>query len=176
MLLRKVNAGFSLFATYLLLDHAIFHAIWMLSQGKVAKTANQLPWILLFVMAVHAMLSIVLAVLGHKGAKKCKCNSYPRQNVFTVVQRFSGLAMILFSALHILGTIGVLTPPQAVHAVLPVLFFAITLAHLAVSGSKALITLGIGNAKVVKTVDVVMKVLCGATWIADVVGFYLYLV
>jgi hypothetical protein len=38
-----------------------------------------------------------------------------------------------------------------------------------------MITLGIGNAKTVKAVDIIVKVLCAVTLVADVVGFYLYL-
>ena len=61
------------------------------------------------------------------------------------------------------------------HAILHPLFFAIVLAHVAVSVSKAMITLGIGNAKVIKVVDVVMKVICIATFVAGIIGFYLCL-
>ena len=36
-----------------------------------------------------------------------------------------------------------------------------------------LITLGIGNARLVKMIDIFVKVLCGATLIAGVIGIYL---
>ena len=61
------------------------------------------------------------------------------------------------------------------HAVLHPLFFAAALAHVSVSTSKALITLGIGNAKAVKIVDTVMKILCPAIFAAAVIGFYICL-
>ena len=97
-------------------------------------------------------------------------------NISTIIQRASGVALIMFTLLHVGGTMGYLQPPPAVHAILPPLFFAVSLMHTAISTSKAFITLGIGNAKIVKTVDIAVKVLCGVTLIADVVGFYLYLV
>ena len=53
------------------------------------------------------------------------------------------------------------------------LFFTIVLTHIAISTGKAFITLGIGNAKFIKVVDIVMKVICGATLIAGVIGIYL---
>lgn len=174
MLLRKINAGISLLCTLLLLDHAIFHAAWMLSGGSIEKSADNLPWILFLLMMVHAVISIVLAFLGHKGAEKRKCKNYPRMNVSTVVQRVSGMAMILFAVQHVLGVNGLWPMPMPVHAVLPPLFFVIALSHMAVSVSKALITLGVGNARFVKTADVIIKVLCGVTLIADIAGFYLY--
>ena len=45
----------------------------------------------------------------------------------------------------------------------------------AVSAAKAFITLGIGNTKTFKAVNIAVKLLCGITLIADVAGFYLYL-
>ena len=95
-------------------------------------------------------------------------------NISTVVQRVSGMAMILFAVQHVLGVNGLWPMPMPVHVVLPPLFFVIALSHMAVSVSKALITLGVGNARFVKTADVIIKVLCGVTLIADIAGFYLY--
>lgn len=175
MLLRKINAGISLLCTLLLLDHAIFHAAWMLSGGSIEKSADSLPWILFLLMMVHAVISIVLAFLGHKGAEKRKCKNYPQLNASTVIQRVSGMVMILLAVQHVLGVNGLWRVPPVVHVVLPPLFFAVALSHMAVSVSKALITLGIGNARFVKTADVIMKVLCGITLIADIVSYYIFL-
>ena len=47
--------------------------------------------------------------------------------------------------------------------------------HTAVSTNRAFITLGIGNLKIVKTVGIVAKVICGLTFVADVVGLYLFI-
>lgn len=176
MLLRKINAWVSLFTTVLLLDHAIFHAVWMLSGGSIPKNANIMPRILFGLMMVHAIISIVLAILGHKGAEKCKTKSYPKMNKATIIQRAGGVLLIPFTILHIAETAGGMHPPKIVHAIFPPLFFTIALMHVAVSGSKAFITLGIGNAKLIKLIDMVIKVVCGVTLVADIIGFYLYLV
>ena len=177
MLLRKLNSVLSLLITLLLMDHAIFMAVWMLSQGGVAQNANSMPRILFVLMMVHAIISILLAVVAHKkGAEKHKGNSYSKLNVQTNIQRVSGILLIVFTVLHVLGAVGIMTPPQVVHAILPPLFFALCLAHVSVSASKALITLGVGNAKIVRSIDVAVKTLCAVTLIADVVGFYLYVV
>lgn len=178
MLSRKINAVFSLLCTFLLMAHAIFHAVWMLSRGSIEKAANAsiISWILFGVMIIHAYISIDLAISAHTGTEKRKCKSYPKMNIPTIIQRASGVSLILFAVLHVLGTIGVLQPPQVVHAILPALFFTIALLHTAISTPKALITLGIGNVKLVKAADIAVKVLCGVTLIADITGFYLYLV
>ena len=176
MILRKINAWLSLFTTLLFLDHAIFHAVWMLSKGTVEKSADSMPRILFVVMMIHAIISIVLAFLEHKGADKIKCKGYFDLNKATYIQRFSGIVLIPLTVLHILGTIGIVNPPQIVHAILPPLFFTICLMHVAVSTNKAFITLGFGNARFIKIADIVMKLICIVTLIADVIGFYLYLV
>lgn len=176
MLQRKINAGVSLLCTLLLMAHAISLAVWMLSRGSTEKIPGVMAWILFGLMLAHAFISIDLAISAHAGTEKRKCKNYPKLNAAAIAQRASGVALILFTVLHVLGTVGILQPPPAVHAVLPPLFFTISLAHAAISTGKAFITLGIGNVKFIKTVDVLMKVICGATLIADVVGFYLYLV
>ena len=176
MILRKINAWLSLLTTLLFLDHAIFHAVWMLSKGTIEKSADSMPRILFAVMMIHAIVSIVLAFLGNKGADKIKCKGYSNLNKTTYIQRFSGIVLIPLTVLHILGTIGIVNPPQIVHGILPPLFFTICLMHVAISTNKAFITLGFGNARFIKIADIVMKLICIVTLIADVIGFYLYLV
>lgn len=175
MLLRKINAIISLFTTVFLLDHAIFTAVWMLSKGSVEQSAPVAPWILVGLMAVHAFISIYFAISAHMEGEKRKVKSYPGMNSVTIFQRVSGVLLIIFTALHIAGASGAMQPPQIVHTIFPPLFFAIALAHTAVSTNKAFITLGIGNAKFVKVIGITVKVICAATLVSAVIGFYLYL-
>lgn len=174
MLLRKINAVISLLITFLLMDHSIFMGAWMLSKGSIPQNASMLPRFLFILMMVHAIMCIVMGIRAHKGTEKGKYNGYSKMNVPTYIQRISGVILIIFTTLHVLGASGVMQPPLFIHAVVPVLFFALSLMHVAVSASKAFITLGIGTAKFVKVVDIVVKIICCATLIADVVGFYLY--
>ena len=48
MILRKINAVLSLFTTVLLMDHAIFLSVWMLSRCSIEKSADFMPRILVF--------------------------------------------------------------------------------------------------------------------------------
>lgn len=175
MRLRKINAVLSLLCTILLLDHAIFLGAWMLSRGTLVKTWTPIPRILVLAMVAHAIISILQGILGHKGAEKRKCNTYPRQNAATLFQRIGGILLMLFTIPHVLGATGAIATPPLIHAIFPPLFFTLALAHVAVSASKAFITLGIGNAKFIKGVDVFFRVLCAGTLVADIVGFYLFL-
>ena len=174
MILRKINAGLSLLTTLLFLDHACFFSVWMLSRCSIEKSADNMPFVLLAVAAVHAVLSILLGVLGHKGAEKVKCKAYPSLNIPTYVQRITGILMIILTVLHLAGAANHFQP-KMLHAILHPLYFALCLAHISVSVSKAMITLGIGNAKAVKAVDVIMKLLCIVIFAAAVTGFYMCL-
>ena len=174
MKLRKINACLSIITSVLFLDHTIFLSVWMLSRCSIEKKADMMPWVLLAVTVIHAVLSIVLAILGHKGAEKRKCKEYPKMNIPTYVQRITGILMLLLLGLHIAGA-GNHYKPKIFHAIMQPLFFAAALAHISVSTSKAMITLGIGNAKVVKIVDIIMRIICVVAFVAAVAGFYLCL-
>jgi protein-S-isoprenylcysteine O-methyltransferase Ste14 len=82
--------------------------------------------------------------------------------------------MMVLVGVHIAGA-ATHFQPKILHAVLHPIFFAMVLVHLAVSMSKAFITLGIGSAKLVKVIDVIMMVVCSIIFIGAVVGFYLCL-
>lgn len=172
--MRKVNAVISLISTILILVHAIFYSVWMLFRAGFAKMSVYPSQILVVLMMAHAIISIVLAILGHKGADKKKCNNYPEMNKQTYVQRISGVLLILFIGVHIVGALNHFQP-KILHAILHPLFFIIALTHVAVSTSKAFITLGMGNAKFIKIISIVIKIICVLTIIACIVGFYLCL-
>ena len=173
MLMRKINAGLSLLTAVLLLGHAIFEAVRMISRGAIEKGGSFISWILFGLMLAHAVISIDLAVSAHLETETRKGKSYPKLNISTMIQRITGMALIVFAGLHVAGAAGYMTPPPVIHAIVPAVFFTIALAHAAVSTSKAFITFGIGNAKFVKAVDIVVKVICAATLIAALTGFYL---
>ena len=173
MLKRKINAAVSLLTTVLLLAHAILLSVYMLTGGSSFRPAGLLGWALMGMMIVHALISIDLALSAHSETETRKGKQYPKLNVPTIVQRATGLLMVPAAALHIAGATGAMVPPKIVHAIVPPLFFALVLSHVAISTSKALITLGIGNAKFIKAVDLVIRVICSVTLIAGVIGIYL---
>lgn len=174
MLLRKINAIISLLTTLFLLYHAIFISVWMLSKGSIEQSAPVAPWILTGLVGIHAFISIYFAVLSFGEGEKRKVKSYPKMNGATIFQRVSGILLIIFAALHVAGASGAMQPPHIVHTIFPPIFFTIALAHAAISTDKALITLGLGNARIIKVVGVAVKLICAATLIAAIAGVYLY--
>lgn len=174
MSLRKINAVLSLITSFLFLSHAMFLSVWMLSRCSIQKSADNMPRLLSMVVAIHAGISIFLLIRGSKWAEKRKYKAYLQMNIPTYVQRITGILILLLVGLHIAGAKNHFQP-KMLHAILHPLFFATALTHISVSVSMAMITLGIGNAQTVKIVDIILKVLCAATFAAAVIGFYLCL-
>lgn len=174
MLLRKINAILSWLTTLFLLTHAISTSIWMLSRGGMEQISPVVSQILAGLMAVHAFISIYLVSSVYMDGNGRGGKHYSKMNRGTIFQRVSGILLVIFTVLHIAGMTGPLRPPRLIHTILPPLFFAIALTHTAVSTEKAFITLGIGSARLVKVIGVISRVICAATWIASVTGFYLY--
>ena len=174
MKLRKLNAVISLITTVLILDHSIFYSVWMLSRGSVAKSADALPWVLTVLALIHTVLCIVIIARQHKDKAKQPHNSYAKLNAGTVIQRASGILMVVLLAVHIGGAANHFRA-KIFHTVMHPLFFAAVLAHISVSVSKAFVTLGVGNAKVIKALDVLMPIVCAAIFLAGVIGFYMCL-
>ena len=125
-------------------------------------------------MIIHAILSIILLIKNRKGAVKNKHKKYSELNIETYVQRITGVLIILMMGVHIAGAANHFQP-KILHAILHPLFFAVALAHSAVSVDKAFVTLGIGNAKLIRVINVTIKIICSATFVAGVIGFYICL-
>lgn len=64
---------------------------------------------------------------------------------------------------------------KILYAIFNPLFFAVALAHSAVSVDKAFVTLGIGSAGFIRAINVAMKIICCITLVASVTGFYICL-
>jgi hypothetical protein len=148
----------------------------MLTCGAVYIPNDVVAWILTVLVALHVFISIDLAISAHQGTEKRKVKSYVKLNQSTLFQRISGILMLVFVPLHVANFAGFLHLPRIVFAAVPIVFFTIVLVHAAVSTSKAFVTLGIGNARFIKVVDIVVKVICLATLIAALTGFYTFMV
>ena len=79
--------------------------------------------------------------------------------------------MIAFLPFHIIGMNNHLSN-HLLHSIVQPIFFLEVYAHTAISFTKAFITLGIGNAKFIKILDIVMKVFCLFLFIISLVGLY----
>ena len=123
MKLRKINAVFSLISTILIFGHAISLGICMLTNTKPPDMVGVMSFLLTAVMAIHAVLSIIPAFLAKKDKPEYKVKEYPKMNIPTMVQRISGILMIPFTAIHILGAARITNTPDILQAILPPIFF-----------------------------------------------------
>lgn len=171
MKLRKINACLSLITTILLLVHSITYSISMISGFKIIFSLKPLSWILASLMVVHAVLSILLAKKTQKGAEKQNCKSYPKLNMANMMQRITGGAMLILTLVHIQGAFNYFHP-ALLHSIVQPLFFVVSLAHACVSVGRAFITLGIGNAKTIKIINILTTIVCANILILGVIGFY----
>ena len=117
MKLRKANAIFSLITAILLLCHAVSLAVWMLSRGIIPRPPSIIARSLTAFFVLHAIISVIIMISTHKGRPKVR--PYPQLNGGTMFQRISGALLIIFTWLHIAGTIGIMQPPQIVHTIVP---------------------------------------------------------
>lgn len=173
-MIRKINALFGLLSTLLLLDHGIFFSVWMLSRGSIEKSGPLFSWILTIFMGIHVVLSVIVMITNTKNAKENKHKEYVKLNAEIYLQRISGVLIIPLTVAHILGA-SAYFQPMILHAILQPLFFGAILTHVAVSVGRSLITLGVGNSKAVKVVNIITKILCAMIFVAGVIGFYLCL-
>ena len=176
MVTKKLNAVLGLLVTLLLWIHAISISISMLTMGAVGRAPAILSWALAALMLLHVFVSIEMLFSSHFAVEGPRGKAYPKLNRTMIFQRAGGMLLLVASIPHVLGALGVITSPPVVHAILPPIFFAIAMMHTAVSFSKCLISLGIGTARFIKAADIAAKVICAATLVAAIVGFYLYAV
>jgi hypothetical protein len=168
---RKINAVISLVCTFLILVHSGYDALWMFMRGKLPNLPKPLAFILLWFVVIHVVLSIVTAILGSKGKTKKDEKMYAKPNKETLLQRVLAILIVLMLPLHIIG-MGNHLNPKILHSILhPIMFFAVY-AHTGISFNKALITLGIGDAKLIKVLGIVAKVVCMLLFVASVIGLY----
>ena len=120
---------------------------------------------------VHIILSIATAILG-SGGKDKDGRVYKKENIKTIIQRVFGVLIILLLVPHIIG-MGNHLVPKILHSIIHPLFFLVVYGHTAISFTKAFITLGIGNAKLIKVVDRIIMILCVLIFIASIIGLYL---
>ena len=165
MRLKKINAVLALLSVLTLLIHMgynIFSYI-TLYYNPVLSRLTALPF--MTVVCLHAVCGMCSVFLLGDGTS---VNIYPKQNKGTVIQRVSAAFIFPLLIIHI-NTFSLLEkissggrPWQFILiAVIQVLFFSVLASHIAVSVSRAFVTLGLlSNMKKKKTMDTVVCILC----------------
>lgn len=159
MNLKKVNAVLSIMLSVCVFFHAGIVCYMILSGVYLAKLSPMAGRTTATVMILHAACSIGIMARGkYPGIK------YVKSNIKTMLQRLLGTLSVLLLAPHILMLKSLFGPAPAaagLNMVVQTLFFLLIFGHLAISFSKALITLGLLKTdKGERTVNTAMYAAC----------------
>lgn len=162
-MLKKINAGLSLFTVIVLVAHMCIAMQAM--NGNIIPVTGIMPIAIMILMIIHALLSMAIMFFAHDGHKV----KYPSKNISTIIQRSTGVLMMIplflthtryFSAYHL---------NKNVFFILESLFFILVFTHIAISAPKACITLGIlKNEKAVKICSIISIVVSVALVIVSI--------
>ena len=169
--LKKVNAVLSLMCTFLIIVHGLYDSIWMFCRGKMPLLPATIPLFLMLLVVLHAILCIVSAVVWGKNKKNKNEKFYRKENFKTIIQRASGMLMLLLLVFHVIGMNNHLNN-RIFHSIIHPIFFLVVYVHIIISFSKAFITLGIGNAKSIKIINIIICFVCILLFIFSVIGLY----
>lgn len=171
MKLKKINAALGLLSIAALLMHMGYTVFTYIAfyYNPTLKLLTAVPsMILICLHAVCGMLTVFLQADG------TRLDLYPKQNIRTILQRVSAALMLPLLILHI-NTFGLLQSTAeagqwfwfSLLMISQLLFYAVVLTHVAVSVTRALITLGLLSSRDrQKRIDTVIYILCAAAFAA----------
>lgn len=168
--IKKINAILTLLTCLMLLDHVLFLSGWLGTGGTMFGINLSMARVLLTLAALHGLLSMSIVMFGHDGSS----GAYASLNRRTIVQRFSGMAILVLLLVHMMPSQGG-AEIYGMRAVFYALLFAAVFVHVAVSFSKALITLGLaGSEKTIRRIDGIVYVLCGVLFVLAVATLIIF--
>lgn len=173
-MVKKLNTVVSLVCGLSLLGHFLTMTYSMMTGWYDFNLCKKLAHTTAISVSVHVILVLIILFFLHDGSSY---GAYKSRNIGTIVQRASGLLMIIFVHFHVTNY-GFIMSHAAFQmdeririCLMETIFFVSVFAHLASSFSKAFITLGIlTDIKKVKILDkiigifslVCMQKMCGA--------------
>ncbi len=181
MKLKKANAVLGLLSAPLLLAHIGYTVASYLSMNDnpALKKATAIP----FVMAVllHAILGMLSVFLLGDGTR---LDLYPKQNRNTVVQRVTAALILPLLILHLKAVSAIQSfavkgrwVPIGLILLLQILFYAVVLAHTAVSLSRAFVTLGwLSSRETQRKIDRAVAVVFAAVFVLAAFAVVRYMI
>ena len=175
MAFKKCNAYVSLLAFLGMLIHIGYNDFCYLTfyYNPVLKTATAAPFMIC--ACIHAVLGMMIVFLQGDGTQ---LTMYPKKNVRTIIQRVTAAFIFPMLIIH-LKTFDLMKEAVGqgklvgwwMLALVEVLFFGTLISHVAVSVSKALITLGwLSSRERQKTIDCVLYVFSAILFVVSVVA------
>ena len=172
--MRKINAILGPLMIVFLLIHIIsgaFQLYGLIPGGSVIRSV--LSWILLFLVAVHAVLGVVLTVTTLRDCRRSGV-SYVRNNQRFWIARMSGFAMLLLIVWHLLVFASSSGEMFRLHAfgwmqmAGHILLVLVLMLHLTVNIRPLFIALGIADRRYIKDILIVLSIIalvCAAAFV-----------
>lgn len=165
---KKTNAILGILLVALVLIHTCYTAYMLLSGAQYGPINRMLGVSTEMILLAHAAISIANFFNGtyHK-------ITYMKENMKTALQRDIGMLMTILSVPHCIQFVKLLkyTPPRPFgFALLQIVFYFTVFLHIAISCSKAFITLGlIQTDKAEKTVNTATTIVCAISFVFMVI-------
>lgn len=173
MRLKKINAILALLAIVSLLAHMSYNVFCYATMYYNPFLKQIFAYPPLIIICLHAVLGLSLLVVPTDGIA---VDPYPDLNRATIIQRIS--AILIFPTLIVhLNTFSILEATAASQRVaffivifIEIFFFAIVLAHVATSFTRALITLGwLTSMETKQKIDRVVYIIMAVVFVISVI-------
>ena len=167
---KKVNAVLGLILTLACISHIAVQLYAALSHQELGAAAKLPMHICMGAAALHILLSFGMIFFLHEG-KSLK--TYPKANAGVILQRCSGILMVVLLFFHFRLSKIVLSTGESGMGLfvlcmcVMILFFGTVFLHISVSFTKALVTLGIITERSTKRkIDHILWVVMGIAFLA----------
>ena len=172
--LKKINAALGLLSIAAILLHMGYTVYSYLTfyYNPTLKTLTAIPFMV--VTCLHAVTGMLIVFTQSDGTR---LDLYPRENARTILQRVSAALMLPLLILHI-NTFTLLQSSAkagnwfwfTLLMISQPLFYAVVLSHIAVSVTRAFITLGwLTSRERQKRIDTAVYLFCAAAFVAATV-------
>ena len=167
MNLKKNNAILSLFTCLMLLIHVVYQAVAHLMLFYYPIVSKILGYAVLIPAVIHGVMSAISVLFLHDSRKIM----YKKANARTYIQRICAVIIVVLLPAHLYSYAihGITAGTALFYAAtsLQIIFYGAIITHVAVSVSKALITLGvIGNMDKMHMIDRSLFVICAVLFVA----------
>ena len=170
MKLKKISASLGLLSIACMMIHIGYIVFTYLTfyYNPMLTILTAVPFMVM--VCLHAICGMLTVFLRADGTR---LDLYPKQNIETILQRVSAALMLPLLILHI-NTFGLLQAAAqkeqwiwfGLLLISQPLFYATVLTHIAVSVTRAFITLGwLTSREKQKTIDRVIYILCAAAFV-----------
>ena len=180
MILKKVNAIIAFLLIAACLVHVGVKCASILFSGESAGPDGMkfISGIVMTLAMMHVLIAIII-FFSHDSKMKI---AYPRANVRIILQRVSGVLMLVFLFLHMKTTKRLTAHTDSgtgyylLNNMIMAVFFAMVFLHISVSFSSALVTLGaVESMEKKRMIDRIVWVISGLFFLASaVIVFYGY--